>query len=74
MDERRFRTAELPAELNKVEFRGATVVTIADHKAVYLKMTMSSVQEIDDARLMQQDGFHSITRRRVARVIGRIKG
>jgi hypothetical protein len=30
-------SSTLPADLSKVEFRGAAIVTYADHKAVFLK-------------------------------------
>ena len=52
----------LPPELSKVEFRGAAVVTIVDHKAVLLKMKNEQRASllIVDARLTQQNGFHSM--------------
>ncbi|HTU49362.1 MAG TPA: hypothetical protein VMF56_02145 [Acidobacteriaceae bacterium] len=55
-------SSTLPAELSRVEFRGAAVVTIANHKAVYLKMKNERRASllIVDARLTRQNGFHSM--------------
>lgn len=52
----------LPAELSKVEFRGAAAVTLVNHKAVLLKMKNEERASllIVDARLTQQDGFHTM--------------
>jgi hypothetical protein len=52
----------LPPELSKVEFRGAAVVTLVDHKSVLLKMKNEQRASllIVDARLTQQNGFHSL--------------
>jgi anti-sigma factor RsiW len=52
----------LPAELNKIEFRGAAVVSIASHKAIFLKMKNEQRASllIVDARLTRQSGFHAI--------------
>jgi hypothetical protein len=52
----------LPSELSKVEFRGAAAVTLVDHKAVFLKMKNEERASllIVDARLMQQNGFHTM--------------
>lgn len=52
----------LPPELSKVEFRGGAVVTLVDHKAVLLKMKNERRASllIVDARLTQQNGFHSM--------------
>jgi anti-sigma factor RsiW len=55
-------SSTLPTELSKVEFRGAAVVSIANHKAVYLKMKNEQRASllIVDARLTQQNGFHAM--------------
>jgi hypothetical protein len=55
-------SSTLPDDLSKIEFRGAAVVTIADHKAVFLKMKNEQRASllIVDARLTQQNGFHSM--------------
>lgn len=52
----------LPSELSKVEFRGAAAVTLADHKAVLLKMKNEERASllIVDTRLTQQNGFHTM--------------
>jgi hypothetical protein len=52
----------LPSELSKVEFRGAAAVTLVDHKAVLLKMKNEQRASllIVDARLTQQNGFHTM--------------
>jgi hypothetical protein len=52
----------LPADLSKIQFRGAAVVRIANHKAVYLKMKNEGRAGllIVDARLTEQNGFHSM--------------
>ena len=52
----------LPSELSKVEFRGAAAVTLGDHKAVFLKMKNEQRAGllIVDARLIQQNGFHTM--------------
>jgi hypothetical protein len=51
----------LPLELSKEEFRGAAVVTLVNHKAVLLKMKNEQRASllIVDARLTQQNGFHT---------------
>jgi len=55
-------SSSLPADLSKVEFRGAAVVNIANHKAVFLKMKNEQRASllIVDARLTQQNGFHAM--------------
>ncbi|MGC1781037.1 MAG: hypothetical protein WA708_00795 [Acidobacteriaceae bacterium] len=55
-------SSTLPADLSKVEFRGAAAVTITNHKAVYLKMKNEQRASllIVDALLTQQSGFHSM--------------
>jgi hypothetical protein len=55
-------SSTLPAVLSKVEFRGAAIVTLADHKAVFLKMKNEERASllVVDARLTQQSGFHSM--------------
>jgi anti-sigma factor RsiW len=55
-------SSTLPTEFSKVEFRGAAVVSIANHKAVYLKMKNEERASllIVDSRLTQQSGFHSM--------------
>lgn len=52
----------LPAQLNKVEFRGASAVSLADHKAVLLKMKNEQRASllIVDARLTKQTGIKSM--------------
>ena len=52
----------LPAQLNKVEFRGASAVSVADHKAVFLKMKNEQRASllIVDARLTKQTGIKSM--------------
>lgn len=52
----------LPSQLSKVEFRGAAVVTLVDHKAVLLKMKNEERASlvIVDARLTQQNEFHTM--------------
>lgn len=52
----------LPAELSNLEFRGAAAVTLVDHKAVLLKMKNEQRASllIVDARLTQQNGFHTM--------------
>jgi hypothetical protein len=52
----------LPAGLSNVDSHGAAVVTIADHKAVFLKMNNEQRASllIVDARLTQQNGFQSM--------------
>jgi hypothetical protein len=52
----------LPPELDKVEFRGATALSVADHKAVLLKMKNEQRASlvIVDARLTQENGFRSM--------------
>jgi anti-sigma factor RsiW len=52
----------LPPELSKVEFRGAADVTLADHRAVFLKMKNERRASllIVDAPLTQQHGFHTM--------------
>jgi hypothetical protein len=54
--------SSLPPELNKVEFRGATAVKVADHKAVLLKMKNEQRASllIVDAHLTQESGFKSM--------------
>jgi hypothetical protein len=52
----------LPAQFNKVEFRGASAVSVADHKAVFLKMKNEQRASllIVDARLTKQTGIKSM--------------
>jgi hypothetical protein len=52
----------LPPELKRVEFRGATAVSVADHKAVLLKMKNERRASllIVDALLTRESGFKSI--------------
>jgi hypothetical protein len=52
----------LPAQLRKVEFRGASAVSVADHKAVFLKMKNEQRASllIIDARLTDQSGIKSM--------------
>ncbi|MGA8531441.1 MAG: hypothetical protein WB622_17110 [Acidobacteriaceae bacterium] len=52
----------LPSELSKVEFRGAAAVTLVNHRAVFLKMKNEQRASllIVDARLTQQNGFHTM--------------
>jgi anti-sigma factor RsiW len=52
----------LPAELNKVEFRGAAAISVAAHRAVLLKMKNEQRASlvIVNARLTQDDRFHSM--------------
>jgi hypothetical protein len=54
--------ATLPADLNKVEFRGAAIVSVETHKAVLLKMKNEQRASlvIVDARLTQDNRFHSM--------------
>ena len=54
--------SNLPPELKKVEFRGATAVNVADHKAVLLKMKNEQRASllIVDALLTRESGFKSI--------------
>ncbi len=54
--------SSLPPELKKVEFRGATAVSVADHKAVLLKMKNERRASllIVDALLTRESGFKSI--------------
>jgi len=51
-----------PAQLDKVEFRGASAVSVADHKAVFLKMKNEQRASllIVDARLTNQTGIKSM--------------
>ena len=51
-----------PPELNKVEFRGATAVKLADHEGVLLKMKneQRASLPIVDAHLTQESGFKSM--------------
>jgi anti-sigma factor RsiW len=51
--------SSLPPELDKVEFRGAAALSLADHKAVLLKMKHEQRASlvIVDARLTQENGF-----------------
>jgi hypothetical protein len=53
-------SSTLPTELSKLEFGGAAAVTIANHKAVFLKMKNEQRASllIVDAPLTQQSGFH----------------
>ena len=52
----------LPAELDKVEFRGAAAIRVAAHKAVLLKMNNEQRASlvIVDAPLTQDNRFHSM--------------
>jgi len=52
----------LPADLDKVEFRGAAIVSVEAHKAVLLKMKNEQRASlvIVDARLTQDNRFHSM--------------
>jgi hypothetical protein len=52
----------LPAQLDKVEFRGGSAVSVADHKAVFLKMKNEQRASllIVDARLMNRVGIESM--------------
>jgi hypothetical protein len=52
----------LPAQLNKVEFRGASAVSVADHKAVFLKMKNEQRASllIIDGRLTDRTGIKSM--------------
>ena len=52
----------LPAELDKVEFRGAAAISVAAHKAVLLKMENEERASlvIVDAPLTQDNRFHSM--------------
>jgi hypothetical protein len=52
----------LPAQLDKVEFRGASAVSVADHKAVFLKMKNEQRASllIVDAHLTNRAGIESI--------------
>lgn len=52
----------LPAQLDKVEFRGASAVSVADHKAVFLKMKNEQRASllIVDARLTNRAGIESM--------------
>lgn len=52
----------LPSELARVEFRGATAISVVDHKAVLLKMKNEQRASllIVDARLTRQSGFHTM--------------
>lgn len=54
--------SSLPPELDKVEFRGATAVRVADHKAVLLKMKNEQRASllIVDAPLTRKSGFQSL--------------
>jgi hypothetical protein len=54
--------SSLPPELNKVEFRGATAVKVADHKGVLLKMKNEQRASllIVDAHLTQESRFKSM--------------
>jgi hypothetical protein len=54
--------SSLPPELKKVEFRAATAVSVADHKAVLLKMKNERRASllIVDALLTRESGFKSI--------------
>ena len=52
----------LPAELDKVEFRGAAAISVAAHKAVLLKMENEERASlvIVDAPMTQDHRFHSM--------------
>jgi hypothetical protein len=52
----------LPAELDKVEFRGAAAISVAAHKAVLLKMQNEERASlvIVDAPLTQDNRFHAM--------------
>jgi hypothetical protein len=52
----------LPAQLDKLDFRGASAVSVADHKAVFLKMKNEQRASllIVDARLTNQAGIKSM--------------
>ena len=52
----------LPAELDKVEFRGAAAIRVAAHIAVLLKMNYEQRASlvIIDAPLTQDNRFHSM--------------
>ena len=52
----------LPAELDRVEFRGAAAISIAAHKAVLLKMENEERASlvIVDSPLTQDNHFHSM--------------
>lgn len=52
----------LPAELNKVEFRGGAVISLAAHKAVLLKMKNEQRASlvIVDAALTHDNRFHAM--------------
>jgi anti-sigma factor RsiW len=52
----------LPAELDKVEFRGAAAISVAAHKAVLLKMKNEQRASlvIVDAPMTQDNRFHSM--------------
>ncbi len=54
--------SSLPPELKRVEFRGATAVSVADHKAVLLKMKNERRASllIVDALFTRESGFKSI--------------
>lgn len=54
--------SNLPPELKKVEFRGATVLSVADHKAVLLQMKNERRASllIVDALLTRKSGFTSV--------------
>ena len=53
----------LPAQLDKVEFRGGSAVSVADHKAVFLKMKNEQRASllIIDARISDQSGIKSMS-------------
>jgi hypothetical protein len=52
----------LPAELDKVDFRGAAAISVAAHKAVLLKMRNEERASlvVVSAPLTQDKGFHSM--------------
>ncbi len=54
--------SSLPPELKKVEFRGATAVSVASHKAVLFQMKNERRASllIVDARLTRKSGFNSV--------------
>jgi hypothetical protein len=58
-------TSTLPSRLDRVEFRGATAVRVADHEAVLLKMKNEHRASllILDARITHQSGIKSMHER-----------